>query len=189
MMHKVIARIAQMEQCFDALLGAEPSAIRKDPALQAQLKALTQYYEGGQWLRDYALDEQGLLPSNLKRGVLSQDALFDFLDRINERKEQASTMDELIVLLYGEAGILHRIESGQEDRVVSAEKEILLDLAKKTNRKYHDGTLSTRELMVYIDVMDVFSSFQHVDWIRELSAQLHEILMKNIDLIGDTFML
>lgn len=87
-------------------------------------------------------------------------------------------MDELIVLLYGESGILHRIESGREDHIVSAEKKILLDLAKKTNRKYHEGTLTTRELMIYIDVMDVLSSFQHVDWIRELTAQLHSILTR-----------
>ena len=90
-------------------------------------------------------------------------------------------MDELIVLLYGEAGILHRIESGQEDRVVSAEKEILLDLAKKTNRKYHDGTLSTRELMVYIDVMDVFSSFQHVDWIKYVAYVFQNIMWFKYD--------
>lgn len=31
---------------------------------------------------------------------------------------------------------------------------------------------------VYIDVMDTLSSFQHVDWIRELTADLHSILMK-----------
>lgn len=95
-------------------------------------------------------------------------------------------MDELIGLLYGELGILHRIESGREDHIVSAEKKILLDLAKETNKKYHAGTLSCRELMIYIDVLDVFSSFQHVDWIREITAELHEILTKKVDLIGDT---
>ena len=79
-------------------------------------------------------------------------------------------MNELIELLYGERGILYRIESGREDMVVSAEKEIFLDLARKTNLKYHEGTLTNEELFVYIDVMDVLSSFQHVDWIRELKV-------------------
>lgn len=87
-------------------------------------------------------------------------------------------MEELIALLYGEGGILHRIECGDEDRVVSAEKKILLDLAKKTNEKYHAGTLSNDELLIYLDVFDVLSSFQHVDWIRELTAQLHSILTR-----------
>ena len=91
-------------------------------------------------------------------------------------------MNELIALLYGECGILHRIASGDEDRVVSAEKEILLDLARKTNEKYHDGTLTNEELLIYIDVMDVFSSFQDVEWIRELTAELHSILMNKVDL-------
>ena len=91
-------------------------------------------------------------------------------------------MNELIALVYGELGILNRIESGDEDRVVSAEKEILLDLARKTNEKYHDGTLTNEELLIYIDVMDVFSSFQDVEWIRELTAELHSILMNKVDL-------
>ena len=88
-------------------------------------------------------------------------------------------MEELIALLYGECGILHRIESGDEDRVVSAEKEWLLNLAKETNRKYIEGTLTVDELMIYIDVFDVLSSFQSVDWIRGITAELHSILTKD----------
>ena len=34
-----------------------------------------------QWQRDYEADERGLLPANLKRGVLGQDALYDLLGR------------------------------------------------------------------------------------------------------------
>ena len=49
------------------------------------LKVLIQYYEGGQWLSDYEMDEKGVLPQNLKRGVLSQDALYDFIERIETR--------------------------------------------------------------------------------------------------------
>ena len=79
-MDAAIDRIAQMELCFDILLAADTSAIRKDPALRTLLEQLTTYYEGGQWLQDYRLDEQGLLPPDLKRGVLSQDAVYLFLD-------------------------------------------------------------------------------------------------------------
>ena len=98
-------------------------------------------------------------------------------------------MNELIALLYGECGILHRIESGDEDRVVSAEKDILLDLARKTNEKYHDGTLTTKELFIYIDVLDVLSSFRDIDWIRELTAELHSILMKKVDFLPDEYVI
>ena len=98
-------------------------------------------------------------------------------------------MNELIELLYGERGILYRIESGREDMVVSAEKDIFLDLARKTNLKYHEGTLTNEELFVYIDVMDVLSSFQHVDWIRELTAELHSVLLKKVDFLPDEYVI
>lgn len=82
---ETIDRVRRMEQIFDTLLAAfraDPASVRKDPALAALLGELTRYYEGGQWLLDYELDEAGALPRELKRGVLSQDAVFDFLAHI-----------------------------------------------------------------------------------------------------------
>lgn len=83
---KAADRIRQMELLFDALQEAareNPAVIHRDPEFQKDLQNLKQYYESGQWLRDYALDELGLLPQNLKRGVLAQDAVYNFLDGIN----------------------------------------------------------------------------------------------------------
>ena len=81
---EAIARVTAMEALFDALrLTAE-----EDPAALAdssRLEELKRYYESGEWLRDYELDEQGLLPRDLKRGVLSQDGLFDFLEEIRAK--------------------------------------------------------------------------------------------------------
>ena len=77
-----IARIRHMEQLFDALLTAAestPSSIRTDPALRASLRELTAYYDGGQWRHDYELDEANALPADLKRGVLSEDGVYDLL--------------------------------------------------------------------------------------------------------------
>ena len=85
----------------------------------------------------------------------------------------------LRVLVYGEGGILHRIEQGDEERVVSAEKEFLIDAAKEANMRYHEGTLTPDELLICLDIFDVFASFQHVDWIREMTADLHSILTKD----------
>ena len=81
---EAIERITLMERCFDALQSADAAAIKADASLKEQLRLLTQYYHGGQWLQDYELDEKGLLPCDLKRGVLSQDAVFDLLDKINK---------------------------------------------------------------------------------------------------------
>lgn len=85
MMREAIDRIVLMELCFDALqnkAAADPAAIREDGFYRELLRILRQYYEGGQWLRDYELDEQGCLPRELKRGVLAQDAVYDFLERV-----------------------------------------------------------------------------------------------------------
>ena len=82
-MHETIERIRVMEQYFDLLQEiaiSDPNALREGGSSAQKLKILAQYYESGQWLRDYELDEQGLLPQNLKRGVLSQDALYAFLE-------------------------------------------------------------------------------------------------------------
>ena len=71
-----------MEQIFDTLQAAvqkNPYALREDSAYAPILDELIRYYENGQWLRDYESDEQGMLPVDLKRGVLSQDAIFDLL--------------------------------------------------------------------------------------------------------------
>lgn len=72
---QALCRIRRMEEMFDAL--------QTDPAQPELLQELTDYYERGQWLRDYELDEQGLLPPDLKRGVLAQDAVFDFLKKMH----------------------------------------------------------------------------------------------------------
>ena len=81
---KAIERITLMEHCFDTLQKADAAAIKADETLKEHLRMLTQYYQGGQWILDYELDEKGLLPCDLKRGVLSQDAVFDLLDKINK---------------------------------------------------------------------------------------------------------
>lgn len=76
MIGEAIERIRRMEAVFDAL--------RADPSRDDLRQALKAYYEGGRWLRDYELDEQGLLPKDLKRGVLSQDGVYDFLNDTEE---------------------------------------------------------------------------------------------------------
>ena len=48
--------------------------VRKD------LATLAKYQESKLWQEDYEADERGELPKDLKRGVLSQDALYDLLN-------------------------------------------------------------------------------------------------------------
>lgn len=78
---EVIARVARMERRFDALTAAlrSPDACRSSEARE-DFAALSAYLSGA-WLTDYALDRRGALPPALKRGVLSQDALYELLCR------------------------------------------------------------------------------------------------------------
>jgi hypothetical protein len=45
---------------------------------------LKEYYEGGQWLEDFRADERGELPPDMKRGVLSEDGLWNLLSEIKK---------------------------------------------------------------------------------------------------------
>ena len=66
-----------MEEWYDAL--------RAGTITLSQLVLLRDYYENGVWLADYERDERGELPPGLKRGVLSQDGLYDLLRQNEER--------------------------------------------------------------------------------------------------------
>ena len=85
LIHEAVERIKLMEDAFDQLQKAEAqdaAMIFVDASLKNLLQVLQQYYEGGEWLKDYELDEKGLLPQELKRGVLTQDEVYNFLERI-----------------------------------------------------------------------------------------------------------
>ena len=63
---------SETEADIEAETGAEEIRFR--------LALLDEYYTSGEWLEDYEADEAGLLPKDMKRGVLSQDGLYDLLE-------------------------------------------------------------------------------------------------------------
>lgn len=73
-----IKRIEVMELLFDKTLLLHEKGDKSNELSEA-LTVLKEYYENGQWLHDYELDENGLLPKELKRGVLSQDGLYELI--------------------------------------------------------------------------------------------------------------
>jgi len=76
-----------MECRFDILCAASaqnPASIREDAALWAMWQSLLSYYEDGTWLEDYMRDERGELPANLKRGVLSEDGVYNLLSDVQQ---------------------------------------------------------------------------------------------------------
>ena len=46
---------------------------------QEAIATLSRYYGSRQWKQDFADDEAGRLPADLKRGVLSEDGIYDVL--------------------------------------------------------------------------------------------------------------
>ena len=48
-------------------------------SVQEDFFELSSYYESDLWMEDYEADEAGELPPDLKRGVLSEDGLFNLL--------------------------------------------------------------------------------------------------------------
>ena len=86
-----IGRVRRMEELLDFVL-AHPNDI---PRIRPALKALASYQECGEWLSDYEADGQGLLPPGLKRGVLSQDTLYDLLTDYDHILKGASHMKQI----------------------------------------------------------------------------------------------
>lgn len=82
---KIVERITQMEGYFDRIQAAvktDPKSLNEDESLKKMLRILTEYYENGQWLIDYIHDENGELPAGMKRGVLSEDGVYNLLYEI-----------------------------------------------------------------------------------------------------------
>jgi len=86
-----------MELVFDELLAAvekDPASVKSDAHLSKLFSELMKYYEGEQWREDYEADERGKIPSDLKRGVLSQDGVYNMLCDI----ENASKRNRGLIL-------------------------------------------------------------------------------------------
>lgn len=82
-----LKRIEHMEKALDevsAAVRALSEALDNYLVVQEQLWELSDYYGSEQWLRDYDDDCAGKLPQDLKRGVLSEDAVYNLLEE-NER--------------------------------------------------------------------------------------------------------
>ena len=91
-------RIETMETILDTAnekLNDLEQAIAAWSAYQKEIRKLEAYYTGADWKKDLALDEAGKLPADLKRGVLSEDGIYDMLERNRELLARIGVEDEL----------------------------------------------------------------------------------------------
>ena len=77
-----IERITHMEGLLDKsteVIARLEQALKDFEALQPDIAELEAYYNSPQWRKDFEADEAGKLPKDLKRGVLSEDGVYDLL--------------------------------------------------------------------------------------------------------------
>lgn len=77
-----IKRISEMEDRFDkvtSILGELDKVLREYEDVKDDLDSLKDYMGSGEWQEDYKADEAGKVPADLKRGVLSEDGLYNLL--------------------------------------------------------------------------------------------------------------
>ena len=89
-----IQRIVAMEAAFDRTALAVQmleAALDTYETVKVDIDRLTEYLESGAWREDFEADEAELVPGDLKRGVLSEDGLYDLLAdivRVNEHLQE-----------------------------------------------------------------------------------------------------
>lgn len=93
-----IERIKQMEQRMERAAKAVlefSAALDNYEAVQKDIAVLERYYGSKEWKQDYADDEAGLLLADLKRGVLSEDGIWNLLE------DARALNDRLLEILNG----------------------------------------------------------------------------------------
>jgi hypothetical protein len=91
-----IERITHMESLFDKsteVVRRLEQALEDFAALQPDIAELEAYYTSPQWRKDFEADEAGKLPKDLKRGVLSEDGIYDLLTDYQCLKDQIRTVE------------------------------------------------------------------------------------------------
>ncbi len=89
-------RVREMEGVFDKAVAlmktvedatkakTTRTAKKRRQELQVVIDKLEAYYESPLWKADFAADEDGRFPAGMKRGVLSEDGVYDLLEQYGE---------------------------------------------------------------------------------------------------------
>lgn len=87
LMDEQLRRIRKMERHLvraASALKRLSSALDKYDETKEDIAVLSAYYASNDWKQDFADDEAGRLPKNLKRGVLSEDGIWSLLEAHRE---------------------------------------------------------------------------------------------------------
>ena len=92
-----IERIKLMETCLDQAVSAInglSDALEKYSEAKSAIQKLSEYLGSEEWFNDREADSAGNLPDDLKRGVLSEDGIWNALDdsrQLNIRMLEVAT--------------------------------------------------------------------------------------------------
>ena len=90
-----IERITKMEALFDKseeVIKRLEVALEDFAEIENDIAVLEAYYDKD-WRKDFEADEAGKLPKDLKRGVLSEDGIYDLLSDYRCLKDQIRTIE------------------------------------------------------------------------------------------------
>ena len=92
-----VERIKKMESYLDEAgeaLSELAEALDRYEKIQSKYYKLEEYYSSQKWMEDFEADEAGKLPEDLKRGVLSEDAVYDL---ITDHRELMARMQRAVL--------------------------------------------------------------------------------------------
>ena len=108
---KAQERIKAMEEIFDKankVMSDLEKHMSRFQNIQSDIEKLEAYYTSDDWKNDFKLDEEGKLPADLKRGVLSEDGVYDLLEKnrellekVKEEKVETPIDSSTVTLLRG----------------------------------------------------------------------------------------
>ena len=90
-----IKRIREMERRLVRATNAVRRislALDNYEAIKDDIDALDSYYGSEEWRKDFADDEAGLLPEGLRRGVLSEDGIWNLLTNYRELQKRITKL-------------------------------------------------------------------------------------------------
>ena len=85
---RIQAMEKRLDRCVEATARLSAACKQWNETLEDS-RILEEYYMDGDWMEDYEADERGELPDDLIRGILSEDALYDY---ISDRQELAKEL-------------------------------------------------------------------------------------------------
>lgn len=90
-----VERIEHMEERLERLndfLRRAEEVLKGAHQAAEDADLLSEYLESSEWKEDLALDENGELPAGLKRGVLSEDGIWNSIELYRELKDEIRTI-------------------------------------------------------------------------------------------------